>query len=134
VAQHLEALERANEVRLARAALKREIKAGQVALGDYLAEPDLPDWLDGMPLEELLGALPGLRRSRIGEWMHEVPINRGALIRALTYRKRRILAAQVQGWERHAADRAQRRARASIGNERHPGNSRNSFRVARRVA
>jgi len=107
--QHEEARLAANEVRLARAELKREVKSGDVALGEYLAEVVLPDWLHKMSLEELLDAVPWLRSEVIGAWLAEVPIRRGVYVGGLTYRKRRLLADRLTKWEVARRERAEAR-------------------------
>lgn len=54
--QRAEALQKANDVRFARARLKREIKAGEVALQELLMEP--PEIIHSMKLVDLLLATP----------------------------------------------------------------------------
>ena len=54
--QRMTALENANNIRLARATLKRDIKAKRTSASSVLATP--PDWVDTMKLMDLLMALP----------------------------------------------------------------------------
>jgi hypothetical protein len=61
--QHLEALERANEIRMRRAELKRSIKSGDAQVASLLGE-ELPDWLATMRLGELLESLPRVGPSK----------------------------------------------------------------------
>jgi len=56
--QRLGALARANEVRLARAQLKRDLAAGRVALAEVLSEP--PACAQTAKARELLLAVPGI--------------------------------------------------------------------------
>jgi hypothetical protein len=56
--QRLGALARANEVRLARAQLKRDLAAGRVALAEVLSEP--PACTQTAKARELLLAVPGI--------------------------------------------------------------------------
>lgn len=60
--QHECALARANEVRLARAALKREVKQNPRRVLEVLEEP--PDYLHTLQLMDLLMMLPRWGRSR----------------------------------------------------------------------
>ncbi len=54
--QHLQALARANEIRSARAALKREIKAKRCRVHEFLSEP--PDYLHTLAIRDFLGWTP----------------------------------------------------------------------------
>lgn len=56
--QHIQALEKANAVRLERADLKRRLTRREVSLRECLEHPSMAS----CPLEELLRALPGQRR------------------------------------------------------------------------
>jgi hypothetical protein len=56
--QRLRALARANEVRRARAQLKRDLAAGRVALAEVLAEP--PACAQTAKARDLLLAVPGI--------------------------------------------------------------------------
>jgi hypothetical protein len=131
------ALDVANEVRLARAELKRELKAGDIALGEYLAEVQLPAWLHKMPFEELLRHVPHLRRDVVETWLAETPIKGGALIEDLTYRKRRIVADRLAKFESAQKVRAEvrsgKRARPKGAGHHHPAKGLAGKR-ARRVA
>jgi hypothetical protein len=53
--QNMQALAKANETRLARAELKRELKAGTCSIDVVLLDP--PDFAKAMPVLDLLGAL-----------------------------------------------------------------------------
>lgn len=90
------ALARANAIRIARAALKREIAAGHRSLTDVIAE--CPVEAHSMPLAELIGAqhrwgeartLRLLRRAELSETKplgHLTPRQRRALIACLEHR------------------------------------------------
>lgn len=56
-------LERANEVRFARAALKRELRSMEVLPGDVLLGV-LPPWLEGVTIFEFLTWLPRVGAKR----------------------------------------------------------------------
>lgn len=116
MSQHLEALESANRIRLARAQLKREIKAGDLKLSELLAEPELPDFLERMHLEELLFAGPRMYRRTLHSALAEVPIALTATVGGVTYRQRRRLADALGKWEgRQAIYSGGKRARRHAG-------------------
>jgi hypothetical protein len=64
--QHLDALQRANEVRLARSALKRRVTSGEVAVREVLA--DVPPEAENMEAIDLLMAQHALAQAagRVG--------------------------------------------------------------------
>lgn len=134
--QYEEALVTANEVRLARAELKREVKAGKASVGELLAEVELPAWLLKMPLDQLLDALPRFQQKEIERIQFETPIKGGALIGDLTYRKRRMVADRVAKWEAGAAERSEKRARPKYTSTHATGQtiSKHRARNARRIA
>jgi hypothetical protein len=59
-AQRMAALAKADRVRLARAQLKRDLKARRVSICDVLADP--PEWVETMPVLQLLLAVPKVGR------------------------------------------------------------------------
>lgn len=115
MAQHLEALERANVVRIARAELKRAVKAGDVMAAEVLLA-EVPDWLEQLPLEELCNAIPRFGWRHYQRLMQETHTGLTATIRQLTPRKRKEVAEGLAEWEAAAAERRARprriRARA----------------------
>jgi hypothetical protein len=58
--QRMAALEKADRVRLARAQLKRDLKKRRVSICDVLADP--PEWIETMPVLDLLLAVPKIGR------------------------------------------------------------------------
>jgi hypothetical protein len=58
--QRMAALAKADRVRLARAQLKRDLKARRVSICDVLADP--PEWVETMPVLQLLLAVPKVGR------------------------------------------------------------------------
>lgn len=62
--QHMKALALANEVRLGRAAIKREVRAGRTRIADLIVDP--PEIVRPVTVGELLGWAPrvGPRRVR----------------------------------------------------------------------
>lgn len=87
--QRLAALERANRVRSARAALKRDLKAGRVALEQLLEDP--PDWLLTARIGELLLAVPKLGSVKVRRRLALCAIAPSRTLGGLTVRQRREL-------------------------------------------
>ncbi len=91
--QRLRALERANQVRLARAELKRRMAVGDVCAGQIILDcpPEASRWSVG----ELLMTQPrwGIRRCR--KFLERNHIGELKLVGELTERQKRMLAAQL---------------------------------------
>jgi hypothetical protein len=88
-AQCMEALARANEVRLARAALKREVSAGSRSVTEVIM--DSPWEAESMSLSELLCSQRRWGRARSRKLLSSAAISEGKKIGSLTERQRRIL-------------------------------------------
>jgi hypothetical protein len=88
--QHMQALERANEVRLARAALKRAIAAGERDATEVLLES--PWEADSMTISELLSAQRRWGRTRSRKFLLALGVSENKRIGTLTSRQRRLLA------------------------------------------
>ena len=92
--QCMEALARANKVRLARAALKREISAGHRSITEVIM--DSPWEVDSMSLGELLCAQRRWGRARSRKLLSSTALNEGKQVGTLTDRQRRILVAALE--------------------------------------
>jgi translation initiation factor IF-1 len=88
--QHLRALHRANEVRLARAELKRRIATGEITAGDViLASP----WeAHSMSVADLLMSQRRWGHQRCRKVLAQIPVSETKTIGTLTDRQRRALA------------------------------------------
>jgi hypothetical protein len=93
-AQCMEALARANEVRLARAALKRDISAGRRTVVDVVGES--PWEAESMSLSELLCSQRRWGRARSRKLLASAALGEGKKIGTLTDRQRRILVAALE--------------------------------------
>jgi hypothetical protein len=91
--QRLRALERANEVRLARATLKRRIAGGEVSAADVILEApwEANSWAVG----ELLLSQRRWGNTRARKLLMRLQINETRQVGALTERQRKVLAAQL---------------------------------------
>jgi hypothetical protein len=93
-AQCMEALARANEVRLARAALKRDITAGRRSVVDVVT--DSPWEAESMSLSELLCSQRRWGRARSRKLLASAALGEGKKIGSMTERQRRILVAALE--------------------------------------
>ena len=92
--QCMEALARANEVRLARAALKRDICAGHRAVTEVIIES--PWETDSMSLSELLCSQRRWGRARSRKLLSSAALSEGKKVGSLTERQRRILVGALE--------------------------------------
>jgi hypothetical protein len=97
--QHLEALALANEIRFARAQVKRDIKAGEVAVSDILRSEPLPSWADTMYPEQLLCAIPRFPRKVAHGMLSDIGVSFARTLGQMSPRQRCKLAARVQARE-----------------------------------
>jgi hypothetical protein len=84
------ALHHANDIRVARAQLKRDMKAGRVRLADVLLEP--PACTAKMALIDLLLAAPKVGRVKATGLLADARVSGSRPVGGLTRRERRRLA------------------------------------------
>lgn len=92
--QHMQALARANEVRLARAALKREIAAGQRSVVDVIEE--IPAETESMSLIELLTSQRSWGRTRARKFLVGLMLPENKRLGSLTARQRMLLIREIE--------------------------------------
>jgi hypothetical protein len=92
--QCMQALARANEVRLARAALKRAVSAGRHSVTDVILES--PWEAESMSLSELLCSQRRWGRARSRKLLASAALSEGKRVGTLTERQRRILVAALE--------------------------------------
>ena len=111
--QYMRALERANEVRLARAELKRKVAAGAVNVADVVLE--CPWETESMAVSDLLTSQRRWGHTRCRKLLAQVPLTERKTLGSMTERQRRTLAALLSGGGRengaltqgsHRAERA----------------------------
>jgi len=102
--QRLRALERANEIRLARADLKRKIARGAVSAAEIILEPpyEAGSWAIG----ELLISQRRWGATRCRKFLIRNQISETKPLMSLTERQRRLLAKQLGGCELAGEDLA----------------------------
>ena len=89
--QHLRALNRANEVRLARAQLKRRVALGEITAGDVIL--DSPWEADSMAVADLLMSQRRWGHQRCRRVLAQIPVSETKTVGSLTERQRLALAA-----------------------------------------
>jgi predicted DNA binding protein len=92
--QCMQALARANEVRLARAALKRDVSAGRREVTEVIL--DSPWEADSMSLSELLCSQRRWGRARSRKLLSSIALNEAKRVGTLTDRQRRVLVAALE--------------------------------------
>ena len=93
VPQHMRALRRANEIRLARADLKRGVATGEVDVADVLL--DCPVEAESMTVADLLMSQRRWGQTRCRRFLGQVPITERKTIGSLTDRQRRELVTML---------------------------------------
>jgi hypothetical protein len=91
--QHMQALARANRVRLARAELKRSIGRGEVDVADVIRE--CPWETESMTLAELLTSQRRWGRTRARKLLQAVALSENKRVGTLTPRQRALLASAL---------------------------------------
>src|SRR3954465_13653337 len=89
--QHLQALERANQVRLARAELKRRVAAGETTTAEIVLA--CPPEAAGMAVSELLMSQRRWGRTRCRKFLATIPLTENKTIGSMTDRQRHAFAA-----------------------------------------
>lgn len=102
MSQHMEALARADQVRLGRAAIKREIHAGNVAIADAL---DV-GCCQSMRLVDLLMAQRGWGIRKAEGLLSALQIGQARTVRDLTDRQRVLFVREVEARKVNWRDRA----------------------------
>jgi hypothetical protein len=93
--QHMQALAHANRVRLARAALKREIKTGSATAADVVR--DCPLEVETMTVSELLKSQDRWGRSRVKKFLGQFEgVSESRQLRRLSTRQRELIAHRLE--------------------------------------
>jgi hypothetical protein len=91
--QHMQALQRANKVRLARAALKRKVAEGVIPVSDVILT--CPWEAASMTIAELLGSQRRWGTTRCSKFLAEIGLPETKTVGSMTARQRSVLAAMV---------------------------------------
>src|SRR5436853_7859202 len=92
--QHMRALERANQVRLARAELKRRIAVGAIEVADVILE--CPWEAESMAVADLLMSQRRWGQTRCRKFLAQIPMSEKKPVGSMTERQRRTLAAMLR--------------------------------------
>jgi hypothetical protein len=93
--QHMQALERANRVRLARAELKRLVAEGELSAAEIVLSS--PWEAESMAIADLLMSQHRWGRTRCRRFLTSIPMSETKTIGSMTDRQRRALAARLRG-------------------------------------
>ena len=110
--QHLQALKRANEVRLARAELKRRIASAELSVRDVVL--DCPWEAQSMTVSDLLLSQPRWGHTRCRKFLAGIPMSETKVVGSMTERQRIALHAVL------GAPRGSTRVRTSRTDARVP--------------
>jgi hypothetical protein len=91
VPQHMQALEQANRVRLARARLKARVASGELSAAEVIVT--CPMEAETMDVSDLLLSQRRWGRTRCRRFLATIPISENKTIGSMTDRQRRTLAA-----------------------------------------
>lgn len=91
--QHMRALERANQVRLARAELKRRVAGGEIGVAEVILE--CPWEADSMAVSDLLMSQRRWGQTRCRKFLAQIPMSEQKTVGSMTERQRRTLAAML---------------------------------------
>jgi hypothetical protein len=90
----MEALQRANEIRTKRAALKRDLKAGRANIHELLLEP--PEYLGTAKVFDMLLAVPKYGRVKVNKVLQVCRISPSKTIGGLSQRQRAELVSMLR--------------------------------------
>jgi hypothetical protein len=92
--QHMQALERANAVRLARAELKRRVAVGEICAATVVLTN--PWEAESMSISDLLTSQRRWGHTRCRKFLQMIPMSENKTIGSMTDRQRRALAEQLR--------------------------------------
>jgi hypothetical protein len=92
--QQMDALRRANEIRSARARLKRDLKAGRAHIHGVLLDP--PEFLQNAKVSELLLAVPKYGRVKVNRLLTQCRISPSKTLGGLSERQRQELVSNLR--------------------------------------
>jgi hypothetical protein len=84
--QRMEALKRANDIRVRRAQLKKDLKDGTAQIEEILLDP--PDWVETAKVFDMLMAVPKLGRVKAARLLNSCRISQSKTVGGLSERQR----------------------------------------------
>ena len=92
--QRMEALRRANEIRVKRAKLKKDLKSGTVQLETILRNP--PEYVETAKVFDILMAVPKFGRVKAARFLNQCRISQSKTVGGLSDRQRAELVALLR--------------------------------------
>jgi hypothetical protein len=92
--QRMDALKRANDIRTARAKLKKDLKAGRVSILDLLASP--PEYILTAKVFDLLLAVPKYGRVKANRVLNQCRISPAKTVGGLSDRQRKEMVSLLR--------------------------------------
>jgi hypothetical protein len=92
--QRMDALNRANRIRTARAQLKRDLKANRTSIHDLLLEP--PEYVETAKVFDMLLAVPKYGRVKVNKVLQQCRISPSKTIGGLSQRQRAELVSMLR--------------------------------------
>jgi hypothetical protein len=89
--QRMEALKRANDIRVKRAQLKKDLKSGAVSIEQILSEP--PEYVSTAKVFDMLMAVPKFGRVKAARLLNQCRISQSKTVGGLSDRQRHELIA-----------------------------------------
>jgi hypothetical protein len=84
--QRMDALRRANEIRVRRAQLKKDLKEGRVRVDQILGSP--PDYVETAKVFDILMAVPKFGRVKAARFLNQCRISQSKTVGGLSERQR----------------------------------------------
>ena len=84
--QRMDALKRANDVRVRRARLKKDLKDGNVQIEEILSNP--PEYVETAKVFDMLMAVPKFGRVKAGRFLNQCRISQSKTVGGLSERQR----------------------------------------------
>jgi hypothetical protein len=84
--QRMEALKRANDIRVRRAKLKKELKDGRASIEDVLLDP--PEYVETAKVLDMLMAVPKFGRVKAARLLNQCRISQSKTVGGLSERQR----------------------------------------------
>jgi hypothetical protein len=84
--QRMEALRRANNIRVKRAQLKKDLKLGRVSIEEILGQP--PEWVSTAKVFDMLMAVPKFGRVKAARFLNTCRISQSKTVGGLSDRQR----------------------------------------------
>jgi len=84
--QRMDALRRANDIRVRRAQLKRDLKDGRISVDEVLSNP--PDYVETAKVFDILMAVPKFGRVKAARFLNQCRISQSKTVGGLSDRQR----------------------------------------------